>query len=118
MINERLDFLGMDVTSFSDPVSALGFLRSNSDVIDLVVLDHDMPFMTGTDLAMRIRRLNIDLPLILMDKKTVKASYSAEDLKELNIEIVEKPLFFSDFFRAIRKLLDQRMPINEEDSCD
>lgn len=118
MINERLDFLGMDVTSFSDPVSALGFLRSNSDVIDLVVLDHDMPFMTGTDLAMRIRRLNIDFPLILMDKKTVKASYSAEDLKELNIEIVEKPLFFSDFFRAIRKLLDQRMPINEEDSCD
>jgi signal transduction histidine kinase len=45
-------------------LSALDVLRADAD-IDIVVTDHAMPTMTGTELARQIRQLRPDLPIIL-----------------------------------------------------
>jgi len=45
-------------------LSALDVLRVDAD-IDIVVTDHAMPTMTGTELARQIRQLRPDLPIIL-----------------------------------------------------
>jgi CheY-like chemotaxis protein len=45
-------------------LSALDVLKSDGD-IDLVVTDHAMPTMTGTELARQIHQFRPDIPVIL-----------------------------------------------------
>ena len=59
-----LEDLGHVVIEVGSGAKALELLRSVHD-IDLVLTDHAMPGMTGTELARRIRRVQPDLAVIL-----------------------------------------------------
>jgi signal transduction histidine kinase len=59
-----LDYLGHRVLLASSAIDALEVIGSKSEV-DLVITDHAMPGMTGTELAGRIRRARPDLPVVL-----------------------------------------------------
>ncbi|MFN7002892.1 MAG: PAS domain-containing protein [Roseinatronobacter sp.] len=57
---------GAEVGSCIDPRDALAALRGAPDDWDLIVTDHDMGPMTGTDLATAISAMNDNLPIILV----------------------------------------------------
>ncbi|MGH7088751.1 MAG: response regulator, partial [Stellaceae bacterium] len=59
-----LQELGHHVIMASSAVLALEVIRSGAQV-DLVITDHAMPGMTGTELAVHIRELRPELPLVL-----------------------------------------------------
>jgi CheY-like chemotaxis protein len=59
-----LEDLGHVATEASSAEGALQFLRSAA-AIDLVITDHAMPGMTGTELAARIRRSWPGLPVVI-----------------------------------------------------
>jgi len=59
-----LESLGHQVLMASSGTEALNALQGNSR-IDLVITDHAMPHMTGSELADRIRAIRPDLPIIL-----------------------------------------------------
>ena len=61
---DMLEDLGHSVVDASSGLAALEVLRSRSD-IDLVITDHAMPGMTGTELARQIRSRWPGLPVIL-----------------------------------------------------
>jgi CheY-like chemotaxis protein len=59
-----LEDLGHIVIEVSSGAKALELLRSVHEV-DIVLTDHAMPGMTGTELARRIKRVQPDLAVIL-----------------------------------------------------
>jgi len=59
-----LEDLGHTATEVESAEQALKILQSDAS-IDLVITDHAMPGMTGTELAKRIRRKWPELPVII-----------------------------------------------------
>jgi CheY-like chemotaxis protein len=55
---------GFDVITANDPVEALGVCRDCA--IDLALLDYDMPVMTGSQLAVELKFLVPDVPVVLL----------------------------------------------------
>ena len=78
-----LEGLGHVATEARSGDAALELLQSAAD-IDLVITDHAMPGMTGTELATHIRRLWPDLPVVI-------ATGYAEIPNELRLPRLSKP---------------------------
>jgi signal transduction histidine kinase len=93
-----LESLGHHVLMASSGTEALNVLQGDSR-IDLVITDHAMPHMTGSELADQIRRIRPSLPIILATgyadlpgpKKSelprLDKPYSVEDLVSLMDEV-------------------------------
>jgi len=102
---------GMDVFSMSNGQSALANLHNEyhkGAPIDVLVLDQNMPGMTGTELAERIRSddaLNRDIVIIMLTG--VDVGHVDLDETRLNIQyLLTKPVSG----RALRQTLMQAMP--------
>ena len=61
-----IEDLGHDVIEANSAASALKILEGNSREIDIVVTDHAMPGMSGTELARHIRQSWPGLPVVLV----------------------------------------------------
>jgi PAS domain S-box-containing protein len=98
-----LERLGYKVTPETNSLLALEIFRSRSQAFDLVITDHTMPNLTGTDLVKEIRRIRPDVPIILC------TGFSEEVTKEtaagLCIELLMKPFGIKQLAELIRKVL-------------
>lgn len=56
---------GCHVEEASDGIQALSRFEANPKGFDLIVTDLSMPNMTGTELAIEIRKLDSSIPIIL-----------------------------------------------------
>jgi DNA-binding NtrC family response regulator len=74
-----LDRQGYMVTRAAGSSEALMILKEEHTLFDLVLTDYNMPVVNGIDLAMSIRELSVDLPVILY---TGKKDIINESLKE------------------------------------
>lgn len=61
---EILESFGCRVSHFEDGVAALQAFERAPQHYDVVLLDHAMPRMTGRDLAVRLRNIRADIPII------------------------------------------------------
>src|SRR5579872_5149701 len=55
---------GFDVLSIGDPIEAVSRMRKSS--FDLALLDYQMPHLTGSELAQRIKSAKPDTPIVLI----------------------------------------------------
>ena len=55
---------GYDVLSIGDPIEAISRMRKNS--FDLALLDYQMPHLTGSELAQKIKSAKPDMPIVLI----------------------------------------------------
>jgi len=65
MVQGLLQRHGLEVAAFRDPRDALAAVKERPDRFDVVVTDHDMPGMSGLDIAREIKRIRADLPILL-----------------------------------------------------
>ena len=65
MVQGLLQRHGLEVAAFRNPRDALAAVKARSDQFDVVVTDHDMPGMSGLDLAREVARIRPDLPILL-----------------------------------------------------
>lgn len=104
MLARRLERQGYQVERAANGPQALQFLRQER--MDLVLLDHQMPHLTGLDVLriVRLRHSAADLPVIMVtaasDPKTVRdaVALGANDY-------VTKPLDFAVVLARIRAQL-------------
>lgn len=104
LIQKYFEKNGLYVRTYTSPLLALEeFMKNNDDNgYELVISDFRMPRMNGIELATLIRKMNKDIPIILM------TAYDAIDidpfiLKFLNIEyIITKPIKLRTFIEKIK----------------
>jgi len=101
---ELLAELGYEAVGFTSPSAALDELRADPTRFDLVLTDEAMPRMTGTELALAIRELRPDLPVILMSGFNNPAL--AQKARAAGVHLVlGKPLQARDIAKAVATIL-------------
>lgn len=102
---EALVGQGYQVMAASDGEEALTLYEKYKNDIMLVILDVDMPKISGVDAALRIRQLNNGVPVIFAtgyDKNDALKSYQELD----NSIVLNKPYPTEILFRSIKNLLE------------
>lgn len=103
---ELLEQYGYHVRGFSDSLQALEHFREHQQDYDFVLLDQNMPHMTGTELSRNFLRERADLPIVIATG--FSESVSPEVIREIGIrDLVYKPILGRDLTMAIRRVLDQ-----------
>lgn len=104
LAGEMLSDMGFLVTVERDSVKALETFRADPEKFDLVITDQSMPGLTGCDLALAIRTVRQDIPIIFCTGFTV--DMDLEENRDLNIAAVcTKPLEFDLFLQTINTAL-------------
>ena len=108
-VQKYLESKGAHVSAYSDPLLALqDFMKNgngngNGNGYDLIISDIKMPEMNGIELASTIRKMNKDIPIILMSSDIKDMDHSI--LKFLNIEdIITKPVKLKDLIEKINTI--------------
>jgi CheY-like chemotaxis protein len=96
--------LGYEPVGFGSGTSALAAFAEAPDRFDLVLSDEMMPELSGTGLAREIRRLRVDIPIVIMsgylDNGVVALARSAGVS-----EVLRKPLKRRDIGEAVARVL-------------
>jgi signal transduction histidine kinase len=104
---EILMLLGYDAVVCASSVEALEVFRRAPQHFELVITDQTMPHMTGEELALELRRLRSDIPIILCTG--FSHIMQAERAQELGIDaFLMKPFTMQDLARVIQQVLASR----------
>ena len=106
-VKAMLEKLGYTVTAHNNSIQALEIFKNNPDDFDLVITDQTMPNMTGKELAIQLRSIRPDIPVILC------TGYSDQINEESAVAIgisafVLKPVNINDISKIIRKVLEEK----------
>ncbi len=104
MCSESLEILGYRVVTAMDGARALQIFRSDPAAFDLVVTDLTMPGLTGEELAMEVKRMRGDVPVLLCTGfvKGLRGPIAFSGIAE----VLEKPFSVTDLAQAVRRVLD------------
>jgi CheY-like chemotaxis protein len=104
---EILTPLGYDVLSHTSSHEALEAFRVAPERFDLIITDQTMPYMTGEVLAQEIRRIRVDIPIILCTG--FSHTIDAEQAKGFGIDaFLMKPIEVREWGLTIQRVLEQR----------
>jgi DNA-binding response OmpR family regulator len=97
--------LGIDSTSFDNPLEALNHYQQNHGRYALVLLDWTLPMINGLELAKRIRKIDSNVRIFLITGYLVKEMVHDDEFREAKIsEVLQKPIRFEDLRPRIIKL--------------
>jgi CheY-like chemotaxis protein len=104
LVQKYLEKKGAHVSAYSNPLLALqDFMKNNNgndNYYDIVISDLKMSERNGIELASIIRKMNKDIPIILMISDLIDIDHSI--LRFLNIEdIISKPIKLKDLIEKI-----------------
>ncbi len=106
MITEMLiRHIGCEVTSETCSLRALKTFKKNPGLFDLIITDRTMPHLVGTDLAILMKKIRPDIPVILC------AGFSERPDQELNDSpgidgFLMKPIALEGLGKAIHNVLN------------
>lgn len=105
LLQKYLTQQGCQIMALSDAQSALAYLRSLPDLLNLILTDVSLPGMDGYDLLKEVRRLNPRILVIILSGLTEEAvQRSAEAEPDA---ILKKPISLVELgetvFRVLRR---------------
>jgi PAS domain S-box-containing protein len=104
---EMLESLGYDAVSLNSSIEALKIFQAQPEKFDLVITDQTMPHMTGMQLSQELRRIRLDIPIILCTGYSETAS--EEKVKAAGIdELLMKPINLRNLAETIKKVIDNQ----------
>jgi CheY-like chemotaxis protein len=97
---EMIAELGYEPVGFTSSMAALATFREAPERFNAVLSDEAMPDMTGSELALEIRKIRPDIPIVLMSGYVTTAlSSRARDAGV--VEVLNKPLVRRDIARSL-----------------
>jgi CheY-like chemotaxis protein len=107
MGKEFLESLGYDVVTETSSREALALFIRQPDGFDLVITDMTMPEMTGERLAKELRRIRLDIPIILCTGYS--HHLNEEEAKAIGIgAFLMKPFGLRELAETVRTVLQQQ----------
>jgi DNA-binding response OmpR family regulator len=104
LCEERLCGLGYRVTGEADVDKALRLFESRPESFDLLIVDHLMPKMSGTELAKKALAIRPDVNILLVSG--YDGEVSVAEAKETGIkEVLVKPFQTAELDAAIKRVL-------------
>ncbi len=103
LYRSALENLGYVVHTAKDGPSALSLFERHRNQIAVVVTDMVMPGMSGADLVRALRKIQPELPIVLMSGYPVGEEHEA--LKQEVSAILHKPVKISDLAPLLHRLL-------------
>ena len=103
--------LGYDVISFHDSPGALDLFHDDPYRFDLILTDHLMAGMTGTELTREIHKSRPDIPVILCSgfEGSGLVQRIPKDLNKIGISaFFGKPFDTMELCKAVRRILDSQ----------
>ena len=101
-----LTALGYRATSRTSPLEALELFKSDPGRFDRVITDMTMPQITGDLLAIEMKRIRPDIPVILC--KGYSKRMSDEVARAIGIDaFLMKPVVKLEMARTVRNVLDE-----------
>jgi CheY-like chemotaxis protein len=95
---------GYQVHACEYPPDALSLFKENSQQIDLVITDLNMPCLDGIQLAAELRKINAALPVVLTSAAMVEMT--SEKLRSLGIrDFLTKPWERERLFAVLEQVL-------------
>ena len=99
ILEKQVEILGASATSCASGAEAMARI---GDGFDLVITDHNMPDMDGTELADAIRDAGYDVPIIMLSSSV---GYAEMDPARRHLSaILQRPTPRRDLFRALETL--------------
>jgi len=106
MIKTMLERLGYQVSVRNSSTDTLKAFRAAPDRFDLVITDMTMPNLTGDKLAIEIKKIRSDIPIILCTGFSDKVSEGKSSA--LGIDgVLMKPVALVELAKALRNVLDR-----------
>ena len=104
---QMLEHMGYNVLTRNDSRKALEEVEARPGDFDLVITDHNMPHLTGVDLARKIKKVNAGIPIILFSGYA--ETITMEEAEEIGINaVLLKPVSFNELAAEIRGVLDRK----------
>jgi len=101
-----LERVGYIVTMRTSSPDALEAFKVNPSNFDLVISDMTMPNMTGIQLARELKKIRLDIPIIICTGFSERLN--EEKAETIGIEgFIMKPVIKSDLSKIVRKVLDK-----------
>ncbi len=98
---EMLESLGFRVITQTNSMEALRIFRINPKSFDLVITDYNMPQIKGDQLAIELRSIRFDIPIILC---TASSNLTPDIVGKWGInELIIKPYSTEEISKAIRE---------------
>jgi signal transduction histidine kinase/CheY-like chemotaxis protein len=104
LAEEMLAALGYEPVGFQSSQAALDAFTQDPRRFDVVLTDEMMPGLTGTSLALAIRRLRSDMPVVIMSGY-VDIGFAALARSAGVTEVLRKPLRSRDIAEALARVL-------------
>ncbi len=101
--------LSLEVSVFP---SGLPFIVDYKPNYDVILLDIDLPHMTGMEVARKIREVDHDVCLIFI---TYMAKYAVEGYSVNALDFLVKPVGYVNFSLKLKKALDYRDRIQKKE---
>jgi CheY-like chemotaxis protein len=112
LAREILTACDYQVQTCEDPRDALSLLEQNSEQIDLVITDLQMPCLDGLELAAELLKINSALPVVLTS--AAKFQMPSEKLQSLGIrDFLTKPWDRRQLFSIIQQALASKRSKDE-----
>lgn len=107
MARNLLEYLGYEVTTFTDSEEALKAFNQAPEDYDLLITDQVMPGLTGDELSRRVLEIRPDLPILLCTGYREKVSET--EMKNIGLKsILYKPLALQQLGNTVRNAIDGR----------
>lgn len=103
---EMMAELGYEPVGFDSAAAALESFRAEPQRFDAVLSDEAMPGMTGSELAVEIRRIRPEIPILLMSGYVTPA-LAARARDAGVVEVLAKPLVSGDIARSLAGALQR-----------
>ncbi len=101
-----LSSLGYHVTGKTGSLEAFEQFKNDPDRFDILITDMTMPEMTGDQLALKVKEIRSDLPVILCS--VYSAIIDSDRARSIGINaFMMKPMLKKEIAEKIRELLDR-----------
>lgn len=105
LFGKMIRYLGYKVTVCVDSVKALNMVIDTPNRFDMVLADQTMPHLTGSELCSEIKKLNPNIPFVII---TGTANMDFELLRDAGVrEVILKPVRLNAIKDTISKYLGE-----------